>query len=46
MVHQIQAHKSAVCSVAMHPEAKCMVSACNDGNAKVWHPPNLAQPFN
>ena len=42
MVHQIQAHTSAVCSVAMHPEAKCMVSASNDGTAKVWRPPNLA----
>ena len=38
MVHQIQAHTSAVCSVAMHPEAKCMVSASNDGTAKVWQP--------
>ena len=41
MVHQIQAHTSAVCSVAMHPEAKCMVSASNDGTAKVWQPSKL-----
>jgi len=39
MVHQIQAHQSAVCSIAIHPEAKCIVTASNDGSAKVWHPP-------
>lgn len=39
MVHQLQAHKSAVCSVAMHPEAKCLVTGSNDGTAKVWQPP-------
>ena len=41
MVHQIQAHQSAVCSIAIHPEAKCLVTGSNDGTAKVWHPPTM-----
>lgn len=41
MVHQIQAHQSAVCSIAIHPEAKCLVTGSNDGTAKVWQPPTM-----
>lgn len=36
VVRSFQAHESVVCSVAMHPEGKCLLTCSTDGVIKCW----------
>lgn len=36
VVRSFQAHKGAVCSIAMHPEGSLLLTAGVDGSVRVW----------
>jgi len=36
VVEQFQAHEAELCSLAMHPEGACLLTASVDGKVKVW----------
>ncbi len=36
MLESFQAHKSYVCSLAMHPDGTLLLTSSTDGTVKVW----------